>query len=98
MLALAIFMADSHPDCLSAPAIAALREGKKLLEAILTGRSRPEITIKADGLSVQIKGSSNIDEPIRPAGFSLNQRHERRTAKHLTVRASTCEQLFQVLH
>jgi hypothetical protein len=49
----------------SVMAITALREGKRLLEAMLTSRSRREITIRADGLSVQIKGSHDIDEAIR---------------------------------
>jgi hypothetical protein len=49
----------------SVMAITALREGKRLLEAMLTSRSRREITIRADGLSVKIKSSNDIDEAIR---------------------------------
>jgi hypothetical protein len=49
----------------SVMAITALREGKRLLEAMLTSRSHREIPIRADGLSVQIKGSNDIDEAIR---------------------------------
>jgi hypothetical protein len=45
--------------------LALLRESKKLLETALTARSRRQITIKADGVTVELKGSNDVEDALR---------------------------------
>jgi hypothetical protein len=45
--------------------LALLRESKRLVETALSARSRRQITIKADGVTVELKGSNDVEDALR---------------------------------